>query len=305
MSAFRQFGIILSKLKVHGSKLKRSMNADTPSSADRWSDSSLRWIRQLHFPICSAQSLHHSDSDIHRKRHHEAKASRCGHFVWRCGGSTAPRDLARPRHQNPPGRSLHPSVPYHQSGVHAQGEFKISASAFFLWFGYNTGVAYASFLMLNVSPHLIHQVCVDIPGTSKLSLELPLVMGTIPLHPFGSRTSSVSSQYSLNLDWLRMAIPEQREGECFHRFYHPYPSFFFSLLKCSCSIYLSVFYSPPWLQLNRHWRGGRAEFSSRPYWRGPQLCAGAPLHGVCAGIPLQATSSIQWGTYNTFEGKKS
>ncbi|KAF4083460.1 hypothetical protein AMELA_G00141580 [Ameiurus melas] len=56
------------------------------------------------------------------------------------------------------------------------------------------------------------RVCVDIPGTSKLSLELPLVMGTIPLHPFGSRTSSVSSQYSLNLDWFRMAIPEQREA---------------------------------------------------------------------------------------------
>ncbi|XP_076880852.1 arrestin domain-containing protein 2 isoform X2 [Brachyhypopomus gauderio] len=55
------------------------------------------------------------------------------------------------------------------------------------------------------------KVCVDIPGTSKLCLELPLVMGTIPLHPFGSRTSSVSSQYSLNLDWLRMAIPERPE----------------------------------------------------------------------------------------------
>ncbi|XP_026862672.2 arrestin domain-containing protein 2 isoform X2 [Electrophorus electricus] len=55
------------------------------------------------------------------------------------------------------------------------------------------------------------KVCVDIPGTSKLCLELPLVMGTIPLHPFGSRTSSVSSQYSLNLDWLHMAIPEQPE----------------------------------------------------------------------------------------------
>ena len=49
------------------------------------------------------------------------------------------------------------------------------------------------------------------PGTSKLCLELPLVMGTIPLHPFGSRTSSVSSQYSVNLEWLRMAIPEQPE----------------------------------------------------------------------------------------------
>nr|XP_033811678.1 arrestin domain-containing protein 2 isoform X2 [Geotrypetes seraphini] len=55
------------------------------------------------------------------------------------------------------------------------------------------------------------KVCVDIPGTSKLLLELPLVIGTIPLHPFGSRTSSVGSQYSVNLEWLRMAIPEQPE----------------------------------------------------------------------------------------------
>eukprot|EP00075_Anas_platyrhynchos_P038876 XP_027328129.1 arrestin domain-containing protein 2-like [Anas platyrhynchos] len=55
------------------------------------------------------------------------------------------------------------------------------------------------------------QVCVDIPGTSKLLLELPLVIGTIPLHPFGSRTSSVSSQYSINLDWLS-TIPEQPEA---------------------------------------------------------------------------------------------
>ncbi|XP_012678650.1 arrestin domain-containing protein 2 isoform X1 [Clupea harengus] len=55
------------------------------------------------------------------------------------------------------------------------------------------------------------KVCVEVPGTSKLCLELPLVMGTIPLHPFGSRTSSVSSQYSVNLEWLRMAISEQPE----------------------------------------------------------------------------------------------
>ncbi|XP_069074834.1 arrestin domain-containing protein 2-like isoform X1 [Pleurodeles waltl] len=55
------------------------------------------------------------------------------------------------------------------------------------------------------------KVCVDIPGTSKLLLELPLVIGTIPLHPFGSRTSSVSSQYSVNLEWLRLTIPEQPE----------------------------------------------------------------------------------------------
>ncbi|KAJ3599497.1 hypothetical protein NHX12_033457 [Muraenolepis orangiensis] len=57
----------------------------------------------------------------------------------------------------------------------------------------------------------IIKVCVGVPGTSKLCLDLPLVMGTIPLHPFGSRTSSVSSQYSVHLEWLRMAIPEQPE----------------------------------------------------------------------------------------------
>ncbi|XP_036409587.1 arrestin domain-containing protein 2-like isoform X4 [Megalops cyprinoides] len=58
----------------------------------------------------------------------------------------------------------------------------------------------------------ILKVCVDVPGTSKLSLELPLVMGTIPLHPFGSRTSSVSSQYSVNLEWLRLAVPDRPEA---------------------------------------------------------------------------------------------
>ncbi|KAE8631642.1 hypothetical protein XENTR_v10001262 [Xenopus tropicalis] len=55
------------------------------------------------------------------------------------------------------------------------------------------------------------KVCVEIPGSSNLVLELPLVIGTIPLHPFGSRTSSVGSQYSVNLEWLRMTVPEQPE----------------------------------------------------------------------------------------------
>ncbi|KAJ1085517.1 hypothetical protein NDU88_005649 [Pleurodeles waltl] len=55
------------------------------------------------------------------------------------------------------------------------------------------------------------KVCVEIPSTSKLLLELPLVIGTIPLEAFGSRSSSIGSQYSVNLDWLRMTIPEQPE----------------------------------------------------------------------------------------------
>ncbi|KAM6465898.1 arrestin domain-containing protein 2 isoform 2-T2 [Liasis olivaceus] len=56
------------------------------------------------------------------------------------------------------------------------------------------------------------KVCIDIPGTSKLLLELPLVIGTIPLHPFGSRTSSISSQYSVSMDWLQMGTSEQPEA---------------------------------------------------------------------------------------------
>ncbi|KAJ8414919.1 hypothetical protein AAFF_G00024420 [Aldrovandia affinis] len=55
-------------------------------------------------------------------------------------------------------------------------------------------------------------VYVDIPGAMNLSLNLPLVIGTIPLHPFGSRTSSVSSQCSMTMNWLGMALPERPEA---------------------------------------------------------------------------------------------
>lgn len=69
-------------------------------------------------------------------------------------------------------------------------------------------------ICLGALPHgLFLQVCVDIPGTSKLLLELPLVIGTIPLHPFGSRSSSVGSHASFLLDWGLGALPERPEGE--------------------------------------------------------------------------------------------
>ncbi|TRZ02586.1 hypothetical protein DNTS_003825 [Danionella cerebrum] len=55
-------------------------------------------------------------------------------------------------------------------------------------------------------------VYVDIPGAMNLSLNLPLVIGTIPLHPFGSRTSSVSSQCSMSMSWLGMGLPERPEA---------------------------------------------------------------------------------------------
>ncbi|XP_064901008.1 arrestin domain-containing protein 3-like isoform X6 [Columba livia] len=54
-------------------------------------------------------------------------------------------------------------------------------------------------------------VYVDIPGAMDLFLNLPLVVGTIPLHPFGSRTSSVSSQRSMNVNWLGLTLPERPE----------------------------------------------------------------------------------------------
>ncbi|XP_073200568.1 arrestin domain-containing protein 3 isoform X3 [Lepidochelys kempii] len=55
-------------------------------------------------------------------------------------------------------------------------------------------------------------VYVDIPGAMDLFLNLPLVIGTIPLHPFGSRTSSVSSQCSMNMNWLGLTLPERPEA---------------------------------------------------------------------------------------------
>ncbi|XP_048198521.1 arrestin domain-containing protein 2 isoform X2 [Perognathus longimembris pacificus] len=56
------------------------------------------------------------------------------------------------------------------------------------------------------------KICVDIPCTSKLLLELPLVIGTVPLHPFGSRSSSVGSQASFLLDWGPGTLPEPPEA---------------------------------------------------------------------------------------------
>ncbi|XP_004873392.1 arrestin domain-containing protein 2 isoform X2 [Heterocephalus glaber] len=56
------------------------------------------------------------------------------------------------------------------------------------------------------------KVCVDIPGSSKLLLELPLVIGTVPLHAFGSRSSSVDSQAGFLLDWGLGTLPQRPEA---------------------------------------------------------------------------------------------
>lgn len=67
-------------------------------------------------------------------------------------------------------------------------------------------------LIIHLSLFSSLQVYVDIPGAMDLFLNLPLVIGTIPLHPFGSRTSSVSSQCSMNMNWLGLTLPERPEG---------------------------------------------------------------------------------------------
>ena len=56
-----------------------------------------------------------------------------------------------------------------------------------------------------------HQVCVDVPGTSKLCVELPLVMGTNPLHSSGNHTSihDVNKQNSGNQKFPHLSIPEK------------------------------------------------------------------------------------------------
>ncbi|XP_032905942.1 arrestin domain-containing protein 4 [Amblyraja radiata] len=55
-------------------------------------------------------------------------------------------------------------------------------------------------------------VYVHIPGSKKLMLELPIVIGTIPYNGFGSRTSSISGHFGLDMSWLQLALPEQPEA---------------------------------------------------------------------------------------------
>ncbi|XP_030048553.1 arrestin domain-containing protein 4 [Microcaecilia unicolor] len=54
-------------------------------------------------------------------------------------------------------------------------------------------------------------VYIHIPGANKLMIELPLVIGTIPYNGFASRNCSVASQFSLDMSWLALALPEHPE----------------------------------------------------------------------------------------------
>ncbi|XP_037365947.1 arrestin domain-containing protein 4 isoform X3 [Talpa occidentalis] len=55
-------------------------------------------------------------------------------------------------------------------------------------------------------------VYIHIPGAKKLMLELPLVIGTIPYNGFGSRNSSIASQFLMDMSWLTLTLPEQPEA---------------------------------------------------------------------------------------------
>ncbi|XP_003226319.1 arrestin domain-containing protein 4 [Anolis carolinensis] len=55
-------------------------------------------------------------------------------------------------------------------------------------------------------------VYIHIPGAKKLMLELPLVIGTIPCTAFSSRNSSLVSQFSVDMSWLALTMPEHPEA---------------------------------------------------------------------------------------------
>ncbi|NXJ10857.1 ARRD4 protein, partial [Odontophorus gujanensis] len=55
-------------------------------------------------------------------------------------------------------------------------------------------------------------VYIHIPGAKKLMIEMPLVIGTIPCIGFSSRNSSITSQFSMDMSWLALTLPEHPEA---------------------------------------------------------------------------------------------
>ncbi|MEQ2190946.1 Arrestin domain-containing protein 3 [Xenoophorus captivus] len=101
-------------------------------------------------------------------------------------------------------------------------------------------------------------VYVDIPGGLNLSLSLPLVIGTIPLHACATRTSSISSNCS-SVSW--MGLSERPEGtyketQCGHVFCPE------ALVGQSDILQLLVFFSSAKLQRSGNIRGSQAELSA-------------------------------------------
>ncbi|KAM5172241.1 arrestin domain-containing protein 4 [Mantella aurantiaca] len=55
-------------------------------------------------------------------------------------------------------------------------------------------------------------VYIHIPGAHRLMVELPLVIGTVPFNEFTYRNFSVASQFTVDMSWLALALPEQLEA---------------------------------------------------------------------------------------------
>ncbi|KAM3925878.1 arrestin domain-containing protein 4 [Leptodactylus fuscus] len=55
-------------------------------------------------------------------------------------------------------------------------------------------------------------VYIHIPGTKKLIVELPLVIGTVPFNGFLYRNSTATSQFTVDMSWLALTLPEQPEA---------------------------------------------------------------------------------------------
>lgn len=55
-------------------------------------------------------------------------------------------------------------------------------------------------------------VYIHIPGAQRLMVELPLVIGTVPFNGFTYRNFSVASQFTVDMSWLALALPEQPEA---------------------------------------------------------------------------------------------
>ncbi|XP_069481159.1 arrestin domain-containing protein 4 [Ambystoma mexicanum] len=76
-------------------------------------------------------------------------------------------------------------------------------------------------------------VYIHIPGSKKLMVELPLVIGTIPFNGITSRNASVASHFSMDMSWLALTLPDVPEAppnyadvvseEEFSRHTSPYP----------------------------------------------------------------------------------
>lgn len=93
-----------------------------------------------------------------------------------------------------------------------QGEHTVFCTCFLSVCKWKTPRCYSSFCSCPLCTlPLCLQVYVDIPGGLNLSLSLPLVIGTIPLHACATRTSSISSNCS-TLTWLGLSHTERPEG---------------------------------------------------------------------------------------------